>query len=181
MNYHGPFDRRHDSQWQSMIVETVIDYHQLSWPFEQALTRIVSTTVRLKLCHGYYKTNTYLEAEPCNRLSEKSSLFCKTVKENESQKHLYEFQTILQNTFYATPDTESKHQNGLKTNPIKTEHWTENQWRLHLFLVKKEEITAGKKAAGTTETSHPPLHPIRSGSRSVTENIECHLTILRPK
>ena len=60
----------------------------------QVLTRIVSTTAGLKLHRDCYITNTYLKAEPCNRPSQKSSLFCKTVKEIESQKHLYEFQTI---------------------------------------------------------------------------------------
>ena len=54
----------------------------------EVLTRIVSTAAGWKLHRGCYITNTYFEAEPCNRPSEKSSLFCKTVKEIESQEHL---------------------------------------------------------------------------------------------
>ena len=51
-------------------------------------TGIVSTTAELKLRRSCYVTNTYFEAEPCNRPSQKSSLFCKTVKEIESQELL---------------------------------------------------------------------------------------------
>ena len=66
----------------------------------------------------------------------------------------------------------------MKTNPIKTENLTEKQWWLYILLVKREEITEGKKPAGQAKQSRPhalprnPAPPLSSKSGSATENIK---------
>ena len=54
----------------------------------------------------------------------------------------------IHDIFYAIPDTNSKTStDGLKTNPIKTEHLTENQWQLHLFWKKEKKSQKEKPRA----------------------------------
>ena len=57
VNYHEPFERKHDSQWQWMKVKTIVDYHQPSWPFERGLTQAWRVNCPITLSN--YKHDVY--------------------------------------------------------------------------------------------------------------------------
>ena len=47
--YHEPFERKQDSQWYWIKVETIANYHQLSWPFEQGFMTYIAWLSTLTL------------------------------------------------------------------------------------------------------------------------------------
>ena len=104
----------HSRNWLDFVTRTFKDNMQRAF--------------QVKTVKGYYTSNTYLEAEPCKRPSQKASLFCKAKIEIES--HLNIFKLFTQYADYSIRQfTSYKKQNKLrlKTCPTKTEYLTVKQ------------------------------------------------------